>query len=319
MLGGTAWLGREVSRQALERGHAVTCLARGQAGPGAGGAGRGVAEVSGQPARVRAAPAALGPGARHWTYLSSGNVYAAHDVVGADESAATWAPTALDEVDREQYGPAKAACELACREAVGDRLLVARAGLLGGPGDSTDRSGAWVARCAREPEAPLLVPDTPDVPTAVLDVRDLAAWLLDGAEQGRTGTYDTVGRPLPLLEWVALSRAVGGHRGPVVAAPASWLLDRGVGEYMGPGSLAMWLVEVGSEGWSARSGEAARAAGLTARPYEDLLADVLAWERTQGLSRDRSAGLPGERERELLAELSAAGLGRGVPLQAALG
>lgn len=323
VLGGTAWLGREISTQALARGHAVSCLARGESGPPAAGASfiradrrderayeavrdqswDTVIDVSWQPGMVRGALAALHERARHWIYISSGSVYASHAMLGADESAGVLAPTELDTVGTDLYGEAKVACESATRAAAAQSLLIARAGLIGGPGDTSDRAGYWVARAARDPLGPMLIPGDTGARTQVIDVRDLASWLLDCAERRVTGTYDTVGRSVPLSDWISTSRELGGHTGPVVHAEAQWLLAQGVEEFMGPQALPLWIADRGWPGFCARSGARARELGLRPRPIRETLLDTLAWERELGLERRRKSGISAAREAELIAEM----------------
>ncbi len=249
---------------------------------------------------VRGALAALADHATHWTYVSSISVYTEHGGSAVTEADEVLPPTDRAEVGRDLYGAAKVACEQLSAEHVGDRLLVARAGLIGGPGDHTDRTGYWVARAARDPAARMLVPNAPDQPTQVVDVRDLAGWLIAAAAGTTVGTFDAVGPVVPLPDWIELARRIGAHTGGTATADPRWLLDHGVGQWTGPESLPLWIADAGDRYWS---GAAAAAAGLRHRPRVELMTDLLGWERSQGLGRPRKAGLTARREQELLASL----------------
>jgi hypothetical protein len=149
----------------------------------------------------------------------------------------------------------------------------------------------------------VLVPDAPDLAAQVIDVRDLAAWIVDAATRGATGTFNATGNAVALLQHLETARTVAGHTGPVIRADQQWLLSRGVQEWMGPRSLPLWLADPAWIGFGAHDGNRARRAGLVMRPLRDTLADTLAWEKTRDPARTRQAGLSDDQERALLAAL----------------
>lgn len=332
VLGGTAFLSAEIARQALAAGHDVTCLARGTAsappdgatwlrtdrsqgkaayeGAAGSGAWDAVVDVSRDPDQAREALEVLAGPARHWTFISSCSVYADHSVAGAAETAELLPPLAPGtELTMDNYGEAKSAIEHWTRELAGDKAHLCRAGLIGGPGDGSDRYGYWPARFARDDE-PVLVPDIPTDATQIIDVRDLAAWILAAAENGTTGALNAVGEPVPFAAYLEESRQLADADSDVIVAPGDWLASHGANYWAGPDSLPLWLPP-GHEGFATRSNDAARAAGLRLRPWMDTLGDTLADEGRRGLGRERKAGMSPQTERRIVAEYKALSAGPG--------
>jgi 2'-hydroxyisoflavone reductase len=328
VLGGTAWLGRHMVKSALADGHEVTCLARGESGKIPSGARwihgdrdhenayanvqderwDSVIDVSRQPGQVRRAAAALAGTCGSFVFVSSTSVYADHMELDQDESAPLLPALESDVMENMSfYGPAKVACEQHVRDLVGaDRALIARVGLIGGPEDEFDRTGYWPLRFARAAAGrrAVLVPDTPSLPTQVIDVRDLAQWIVQCASRGVAGLFNVTGETKPFEEHIEVARRVAGHHGAVVAAPHEWLLRQAVAPWMGPKSLPLWLPMGSHAGFNARNSSQAVQAGLVRRPLHETLRDVLAWELSRSpLPAARRAGLSDAEEAELLLAL----------------
>jgi nucleoside-diphosphate-sugar epimerase len=317
ILGGTVFLGRHVAAEALRRGHDVSLLHRGRHGadlfPEAehlladrGGdlallAGRrwdAAIDTSGyEPAEVRASSARLAGAVEHLGFVSTCNVYPAWPAEPVGEDSPVW--TAGDD-----YGPKKAECERLAEAAMPGRVAHLRAGLLCGPHDNVFRLPWWVRRIARGGDVP--APGDPGATVQLVDVRDLAAWFVDLAEQRRAGVFDATapaGRTT-MGEVLEAAVAATGSGARLRWIPDDALLAAGVEPWT---ELPLWAPAQTMPGTWRVDAERAAAAGLRCRPVAETVADVWAWLRDGGerqigdwLAEARPAEMPVEREAELL-------------------
>jgi 2'-hydroxyisoflavone reductase len=201
---------------------------------------------------------------------------------------------ATEELTLETYGPLKVACEQEAQDGFTGRCLVVRPGYIVGPRDPSDRFTYYVRRAAGGGE--MLAPGPPDAPLQVLDVRDLAAFMLDRIEQRAVGVYGTVGpdEAITMRDLLETTREVSGADTSFVWLPEEFLHARGDEVYEW---LPLWEPQYpGSHTYDAGK---ARADGLRTRPVADTVADTLAWDEERGRPTLRGRLTPAK-ERELL-------------------
>ncbi|MBF4588030.1 NAD-dependent epimerase/dehydratase family protein [Curtobacterium sp. VKM Ac-2887] len=311
VLGGTGWLGHAIVRDLVAEGADVTCLARGESGDvpegahliqvdrRAAGAYEPVSgewdeviELSCEPDLVEPALDVLADGAAHWTLVSTVSVYASNDEPDADESASLVEP-----VDLTEYADAKVAAERSSAARVGSRLLIARPGLIVGPGDPSDRFGYWPARFSRG--GPTLVPMSEGRFVQVIDVADLATWIGGAGRAGSTGVVNAVGDVVAMSEFFRRVMDVTGYDGELVEVEDEMLLAQGVHYWAGPRSLPLWL-PLSAASFARRSAQAFQETGGRARSLEATVTEVLAGERSRGVDRPRRSGLSASEEHTVL-------------------
>ena len=250
----------------------------------------------------------------HYTFVSSLSAYSDPSIVGISEDHATSQLSGADlteaeSLDRENpeqaarfyefYGPLKAACERELLERLPAKGLVVRPGLIVGPYDPTDRFTYWPERAARGGVA--LAPGDPERAVQFIDARDLAEWMIELAEQRRTGAFNANGPTSPtdmgtVLESCARIAAAGTR---YEWCDEAFLLEAGVAPWMG---LPLWIPrsDAAMAGFMTFDCSRARAAGLTSRPLDDTVRDTLEWTLARSAGGARRAGLDAAREADLL-------------------
>jgi len=335
ILGGTGFIGPHMVHEALRRGHDVTLFNRGRTNRNLfpdlelligdrdnaldalkGRKWDAVIDNSGYvPRHVADSAKLLSPAVSHYLFVSSVSAYAAmsgnltaadyHDVdmpnTEYDSPLATMPDETVEEVTSETYGPMKVLCERAATEAMGeDRITILRPTWVAGPGDNSDRFTYWPVRVSRGGE--MLVPGTAADLIQIVDVRDMANFVVDSLEQKITGIYNMVTPPgsCNMGALLADSQAVAATEVSLTWVDLPFIeandLNKG-------GALPIWAPASGDTRSDAIvNGDRSFEKGMKTRPIKETIRDTLRWWRT--LSEDRRdnmrAGLDAGREAELL-------------------
>ncbi|MGH3362344.1 MAG: NAD-dependent epimerase/dehydratase family protein, partial [Nocardioides sp.] len=192
----------------------------------------------------------------------------------------------------ETYGAMKVGCEQTVSEGATSSTIV-RPGLIVGPGDPSGRFTYWPARLADGGD--VLAPGSPDEVVQVIDVRDLAAWIVDLAEHRRSGVFDGSGRETSRADFLEQVATGVDSRPTYVWADQDFLAAQNVEPWSGPRSLPVWLPLPEYAGLLAHDVGASYRAGLQTRPLAETARDTLAWLREHpdavvtGLTRDEES------------------------------
>jgi nucleoside-diphosphate-sugar epimerase len=318
LIGGTRFIGRHVVGAALAAGHDVTVFHRGRTGadlfPG-------ITHLTGDrnddlraladgewdatvdtcayfPRQVQTLADALGGRGGRYLLVSSVSAYASPDHAGFAEDAtlAELDDPTVEEVTNETYGGLKVLCERAAVDRFGPTTALVRPTYVVGPDDYTWRFPWWVARLATGGE--VLAPGPANAPSQVIDVRDMAAWMVGLLEQEARGAFHAAG-PSATFTWgeqlEAVAREVAPAGTTLTWADADWLLGRGLDDT----ALPLWSGGDPDVLIMTADPAAALATGLRIRPLEETVRDTLAW--TRSVEQPGTPGLAPERERDLLA------------------
>ena len=325
IVGGSGFLGAEIARAAVAQGHAVSVLTRGTtqavagATPIAADRFGPLTALQGQDFDLVFDTCAYVSGAvehllgvvqpRRYVLISSVSVHDRFDQPDLSESSAVPAATEADlipfraqpfanwgqvPIKPESYGPLKRSCELAALAALGDRVIILRAGLLVGAGDRSDRLTWWVRRL--DQGGPIPVPTNRKI--QCIDVRDVADFAVKAAMADASGIFNVTSLPFDLFELLNAIETLTGTKPTLVERPDQAFVDAQVGPWM---NLPLWLPDDPDHAYffditTAR----ARAAGLTTRPLAQTLGPLLDWDRSRRVI-PLATGLTATQEAQLLA------------------
>lgn len=210
----------------------------------------------------------------------------------------------------QYYGQFKTLCEQEAERNLTGKVLNIRAGLLVGENDYTDRLPYWVNRIARGGR--VIAPGDPESSfVQLIDVKDLAIWILKMMEEKCTGTYNVTGKPILLRDVLLTCIEVAGTDTELIWADEDFLLEHKVAPWT---EMPLWLPEktpLGPEQKEPWSGafhiniDKALQTGLSFRPLVKTIREVHDWLKAKPIAEESwKAGITSEREKILLERIA---------------
>jgi nucleoside-diphosphate-sugar epimerase len=325
VLGGTLFLGPAIVEAALAEGHTVTLFNRGITNPelfphlekvrGFRSSDAGDQDLSSlahrhfdvvvdvwpnDPAIVASAAEFLKDRAAHYLYVSSIAAYDSKEFTkaGIEENA----PLEPWDGPGRKYDRGKAESERRLHAILGERLTIVRPGPIKGDRDTTPDLFAWLIRAQNGGRH--IGPGDGNDPVELVDVKDVARFLVLAIDRSIYGTFNLTGRSMRFREFLNACKAVTRSDAEFVWIPQDYLrqhqLETDFALDVFGGNFPLWRPAGAHPGLYQISSEKAFRSGWQTRAFEETALDCLTYFRSQGDTLDWTDYLSADKEKQVL-------------------
>jgi 2'-hydroxyisoflavone reductase len=325
VLGGTKFLGPALVEAAMAEGHVVTLFNRGVTNPELFPhleklRGFRSSDVNDQdlsalahrhfdiavdvwpsaPAVVASAAEFLKDRVRHYLYVSS---VAAYDSKGFDRAGIEEnAPLQAWSGPGRAYSRGKAESERRLQAIFGDKLTITRPGPVKGTRDTTPDLLAWLVRA--QDGGRHIGPGDGNDPVELVDVKDVARFLMLAIDRGLFGVFNLAGKPMHFSEFLAACKAATGSDASFEWIPQQFLRAHGLETDFASntfaGNFPLWRPAGAQPGLFQISSEKAFGVGWKTRAFQETALDCLGYFRSRRETLDWDDYLTPEKEKQVL-------------------
>jgi len=241
------------------------------------------------PRMVKASAELLAPAVKQYIFISTISVYK-DTSAPFDETAPlqTLQDPTTEEMGKDfaNYGGGKALCEKAAETAMPGRVTNIRPGFIVGPRDTSGRYIYWPVRASTGGK--MIVPGNPADPIQLIDVRDLADWIIHCIESNVVGVYNATG---PEKELSMKSFVEGVRKGVGADVSFTWVTNDFLDSKGIHDQFPLYAPPSGeTAGFHRANVSRAVSKGLKFRPVSDTAKATLDWYKSlPGLTQERVA------------------------------